>query len=137
MNSSNMRMVGTTLTNLHKEPSFHTELLTQVTNGFLLEVLKTDGEWSYVRQQDGYEGWAYSHYLAPVAERYKPTHLVASAVMPLRDPAEPDAGLIARVPVGTAVMIAERRGDWVRVDLVGEPSQRGWGRIEDLRVFWI
>jgi hypothetical protein len=31
-------MVGTTLTNLHKEPSFHTELLTQVPNGFSLEV---------------------------------------------------------------------------------------------------
>jgi SH3-like domain-containing protein len=126
-------MVGTTLTNLHKEPSFHTELLTQVTNGFSLEVLKTEGEWSYVRQPDGYEGWAYTKYLAPVAPWYKPTHLVSSAVMALRDPAEPDAGLIARVPVGTAVMVADRRGVWVRIDLVGEPRQIGWGRIEDLR----
>jgi SH3-like domain-containing protein len=128
-----MRIVATTLTNLHKEPSFHTELLTQVTNGFPLEVLKTEGEWSYVRQQDGYEGWAYTQYLAPAAPGYKPTHLVASAVMPLRDPAEPDAGLIARVPIGTAVMVAERRGDWVRIDLVGERLRGGWGRIEDLR----
>jgi SH3-like domain-containing protein len=128
-----MRLVATTLTNLHKEPSFHTELLTQVTNGFSLEMLKTEGEWSYVRQQDGYEGWAYTHYLAPVAPWYQPTHLVSSAVMPLRDPGEPEGGLIARVPIGTAVTVGERRGDWVRIDLVGEPPQRGWGRIEDLR----
>jgi cell wall-associated NlpC family hydrolase len=53
--------------------------------------------------------------------------------MPLRDPAGPDAGLITRVPIGTAVTVTERRGDWVRIDLVGERPRGGWGRIEDLR----
>jgi hypothetical protein len=128
-----MRMVATTLTNLHKEPSFHTELLTQVTNGVELEVLKIQGEWCDVRQNDGYEGWAYAQYLAPPAPWFKPTHLVSALSMTLHQLAEPHAELVSRVPIGTAVMIGARRGDWVRIDLVGEALQGGWGRTEDLR----
>src|SRR5829696_5864195 len=56
--------VATNLTDLHVEPSFLSELLTQVTNGVTLEILEEKDKWVFVRQGDGYLGWAYRPYLA-------------------------------------------------------------------------
>ena len=47
------RVVDPTLTYLHAGPTFHTELLTQITHGFELHILKTYGDWCHVRQRDG------------------------------------------------------------------------------------
>src|SRR5947207_10764078 len=58
-----MRTVATNLTDLHAEPSFLSELLTQVTNGDVLEVMEEKDRWCFVRQSDGYVGWAYKQYL--------------------------------------------------------------------------
>jgi gamma-D-glutamyl-L-lysine dipeptidyl-peptidase len=55
--------VATNLTDLHAEPSFLSELLTQVTNGVELTILEERDKWCRVRQTDGYEGWAYKLYL--------------------------------------------------------------------------
>src|SRR6185436_6755185 len=55
--------VATNLTDLHAEPSFLSELLTQVTNGVELTILEERDKWCRVRQTDGYEGWAYRIYL--------------------------------------------------------------------------
>ena len=69
------RTVATNLTGLHAEPSFLSELLTQVTNGVQLDILEERGEWCFVRQTDGYTGWAYAPYLTD--ETAEPaTHLL-------------------------------------------------------------
>jgi hypothetical protein len=51
------RVIATNLTDLHVEPSFLSEMLTQVTNGTALEILEERDKWSFVRQRDGYMGW--------------------------------------------------------------------------------
>jgi cell wall-associated NlpC family hydrolase len=122
------RVVGaTTLTDLRKEPSFHTELLTQVTNGFELEVLKSESEWCRVRQKDGYEGWAFAPYLVPSTERPGATHLVAEPTLLLND-----AHAVARVPIGTAVRVTDQQGQRARVQLIGN-FQPGWADLGSLR----
>jgi gamma-D-glutamyl-L-lysine dipeptidyl-peptidase len=133
VNTPLLRVVGTTLTDLRKEPSFHSELLTQVTNGVELDVLRTDGEWCYVRQRDGYEGWAYAAYLAEPLSASRPTHLVLDLTLALHASPDPSTTPIARLPIGTALAVAEQRGDWARIALVRNAVASGWARADGLR----
>ena len=72
-----MMTVATNLTDLHREPSFLSEMLTQILNGITVEVLEEQEKWCRVRSPDGYEGWAHKPYLtsdpAPAA-----THIVTA-----------------------------------------------------------
>jgi cell wall-associated NlpC family hydrolase len=73
------RYVATNLTDLRREPSFLSELLTQVMLSVELEVLEDKEKWSRVRQSDGYEGWTYTQYLTNRAPA-KPTHIVTTPI---------------------------------------------------------
>ena len=128
-----IRVVGTTLTDLRKEPTFHSELLTQVTNGVELEVLKTEGEWCYVRQSDGYEGWAYATYLLEPVSGHRATHYVAGQTLAVHASPDASAPPVTLLPIGAAVAVAEQRGDWARVELVRNAVSSGWVRGSSLR----
>ena len=56
--------VATNLTGLHEKPTFRVPLLSELTFGTELEVLEEQGKWVFVRQTDGYLGWAYRPYLS-------------------------------------------------------------------------
>jgi cell wall-associated NlpC family hydrolase len=141
------RVVATNLTGLYAEPSFLAEQLSQLLNGWPLEILQEQERWCFVRQADGYLGWAYRPYLtgapAPAA-----THIVCAAVSLLRASPAADAALVTRVPAGTAVAAGAGAqnpsslrssegfagGDeavWLKVALAG--GQTGWLPAGDLR----
>ncbi len=122
--------VATNLTGLYAEPSFLAEQLSQLLNGQRLEILQEEERWCFVRQDDGYLGWAYRPYLADAA-RFEATHLVAAAVSFLRAGPADDAALVTRVPAPTAVVVDAAEGGWCRVTLVG--GQTGWAAARDLR----
>ncbi|MCC7187877.1 MAG: SH3 domain-containing protein, partial [Anaerolineales bacterium] len=120
--------VGTNLTGLHESHTFRVPLLSELTFGTELEVLEEQGKWVFVRQTDGYLGWAYRPYLgeglAPSA-----THLVTAPVVEVR--AEPNSvsGVITRVVSGTGVTVEERRDGWLRV----RANRVGWVESHHLR----
>jgi gamma-D-glutamyl-L-lysine dipeptidyl-peptidase len=131
--SDNPRMtVATNLTDLHKEPSFLSELLTQVTNGVVLEILEQHEKWCRVRQTDGYEGWAYKPYLCDSSPA-PATHLATQTLMLLREP-EP-AQIVTQIAIGTAVRVVEHASEqWVRVQpCAGDCIPGGWTDAEFLR----
>jgi gamma-D-glutamyl-L-lysine dipeptidyl-peptidase len=119
-----IRYVATNLTDLHKEPTFLSELLTQVTNGVALEVLHEEGKWCRVRQTDRYEGWAYAPYLTDVPPPTA-THIVAFPMVALC--AEPSVKTaVTRLLAGTKVRVVESKQIWQRVELAGERFASGW-----------
>ena len=122
--------VATTLTGLHAGPSFLSELLSQLLNAAEVEVLREDGRWRFVRQADGYLGWAYQPYLA-AAPRPAATHIVCEPVSLLRSAAQDDAALASRILGGTAVQVATTKGSWGLLALAG--GGEGWARLADLR----
>jgi len=132
-----IRYVTTNLTDMHKEPSFISELLTQVSNGVKLEVLKEhDDKWCYVRQTDGYEGWAYTPFLtetpAPAA-----THIITFPhVMLVNEPnwSKSSSGrLLTRLPIGTRVHVTEEPSDELcRIELGGS-IPGGWLKTKGRR----
>jgi cell wall-associated NlpC family hydrolase len=126
------RVVGTNLTGLYAQPSFLAEQVSQLLNGWPLEILMTEGRWSFVRQTDGYLGWAYSPYLAPF-EGCTFTHLVSEPVSLLRAGWDQAAPLVSRVLGGTAVVVDAMEGGWAHVALTG--SLQGWLPGADLRAF--
>lgn len=111
--------VATNLTDLHVEPSFLSELLTQVVNGTPLEVLDehTDGKWVFVRQADGYLGWAYKPYLSEGAPKSGPTHIVTEVSPLLREPQ--NAPATSRLLTGTTVRVIEERNGFSRIEAAG------------------
>jgi cell wall-associated NlpC family hydrolase len=124
------RTVATNLTGLYKTPSFHDELLTQVTNGTQLEILKEDNKWSFVRQEDGYLGWIYSSYLAAIPY-VPPTHFVIGPVGSVWK--EPNKAYGSVLLGGTKVLVSEVRDEWARVEPAGEMLPAGWSPQRNLR----
>jgi len=143
--------VATNLTDLHAEPSFLSELLTQVTNGVVLEIVEEREKWCRVRQMDGYEGWAYEPYLcdSPPAPA---THIALGTLALYREPftrdwegelgevpAEPfeaaAGSWVTRVVIGTSIRVLEEGPDlWSQVALcAGDRFPSGWTISSSLR----
>lgn len=122
--------VSTTLTGLYNKPSFGAGLDTELHNGQAVELLRSEENWAYVRQTDGYLGWMYRPYLTakPATE---PTHLVSEPVVPLHLAPDAAAPLVSRVLGGTAVSVTDEQNGWVCLDLVGDLA--GWVPAHMLR----
>lgn len=123
--------VATNLTGLYAQPSFLAEQLSQLLNGAQVEQLMTEGRWAFVRQADGYLGWAYRPYLAEPHGRFA-THLVCEPISLLRAAPSTGAALVSRVLSGTAVAVDGIDGAWARIGLEGDLA--GWLPLVDVRV---
>lgn len=120
--------VATNLTGLYERPTFGMPLSSELYFGTDLELLDESGNWVFVRQTDGYLGWAYRRYLgegtAPTA-----THLVLAPAIELRADPDPASGVVTRLVSGTGVSVEEKRGDWVYV----KANREGWVPSSSLR----
>ena len=121
--------VGTNVAALHVEPSLRTELLSQLLNGWSVELLAERGGWVYVRQTDGYLGWAYRSHLT-AAPAPSPTHVVCAPVSLMRSAPDATSPLVSRLVAGTAVSPGAQSGPWAELDLAGD--LRGWVPQKDL-----
>jgi gamma-D-glutamyl-L-lysine dipeptidyl-peptidase len=130
-------VVAANLTGLYAASSFLAEQVSQLLNGWPVEVLMEEGRWRFVRLADGYLGWAYGPYLAETAAP-APTHIVCEPVSYLRAAPSLDAPLVNRLLGGT-VIAAEIKGGWAWVTLAGDPAAplgpglSGWVPMADLR----
>lgn len=124
--------VGTNLTGLYARPSFLAEQLSQLLSGWSLEVLKQEGAWRFVRQTDGYLGWAYGPYLAE-STNCTLTHLVCAPETILLTEPDDGAARVTRVLGGTAVAVDASDKGWRHLALSG--SYSGWLREDALRSF--
>jgi cell wall-associated NlpC family hydrolase len=114
------RTVATNLTDLHKGPSFLDELLTQVLNGTELEILQEKDRWCFVRQRDGYLGWAYAPYLTE-AKPVKATHIITGAAA-----MNSEEAVVTRLFAGTQVELISVDADRATVRASGEKLPSGW-----------
>ena len=124
MSEFGVMFVATSLASVHAEPSFNSELLTQVTNGVELQILEERDKWCRVRQRDGYEAWAYKPYLVD-SMPIESTHMTLGAVSVF---AEPEPGpVVTRIPIGTSLSVLETRDRWSRVCVcAGTMVPDGW-----------
>jgi SH3-like domain-containing protein len=120
--------VATNITSLQREPSWLSEMVSQLLYGWPLEVLYEQDRWGYVRQEDGYMGWAYLPYLQEKAAP-EPTHLVISPACELRSAPKFGSPVLTRVVAGTPVRIVSREDDWEEIIA----NRRGWVHSQALR----
>ncbi|MBV6395091.1 MAG: hypothetical protein HFACDABA_00662 [Anaerolineales bacterium] len=122
------RHIATNLTGLYEKPTFSVPLASELTFGSELDILCEEGRWAFVRQRDGYLGWAYSPYMqdgpAPAA-----THLVLAPAIELRAQADSASDVLTRLVCGTRATVTESRGTWSRV----EANKSGWVQSIHLR----
>ena len=127
------RIVATNLTDLHAEPSFISELLTQVLNGQPLEILDESDRWCYVRQEDGYLGWMYADYLRQMDAVPEPTHVVIAPAVRLYVKPTAKAAVATCLLCGTAVSVAKTKSTWAYVKPAGGMLAGGWMLAKELR----
>ncbi len=120
--------VTTNLTGLYERPTFGMPLSSELYFGTDLEILDEDGNWVFIRQPDGYLGWAYRRYLG---EGTAPTaaHLVLAPAIELREGPDQASGVVTRLVSGTGVGVVEKRGDWSLV----RANREGWIPSSSLR----
>ena len=122
--------VSTNVTSLHAKPSFLSEMVSQLLNGWTVEPLLEQERWVHVRQTDGYMGWAYHPYLSKTPAP-TPTHVVCAPISMLRSAPATGATLLSRVAGGTAVQMTALESSWARLALAG--GLDGWAPVADLR----
>ena len=125
--------VATNLTDLHVEPAFLSELLTQVTNGVALEVLEEQDKWVFVRQRDGYLGWAYKPYLSDVAAPIAATYIITAPIVPILAENQNPPEARSRLLGGTMVAVERVEFDRCHIRLAGEMLPAGWVPRQYLR----
>ena len=118
--TTRMATVATNLTDLHVEPSFLSELLTQVMYGVTLEVLEEKDKWAFVRQADGYLGWAYRPYLTGDVPP-EPTHLITPTSARVWGDPEFSEPAVTMLHGGTALRV-----DGARVEFAGGMLRGGY-----------
>ncbi len=126
------RAVATNLTDLHVEPSFLSELLTQILNGTELEILEDREKWCFVRQGDGYMGWAYKGYLgdeAPAAGG----HMVIAPTAKVHADDDGTGAPLTRLLAGTRVQVIDTQHERALVQPVGIMLMAGWVALSNLR----
>jgi len=127
-----VRYVATNLTDLHKEPSFLAEMLTQVLNGAELEILEEQEKWCFVRQLDGYLGWVHKPFLTST-KAPAPTHrIIEPSSLVFAEPAASDSPA-TRLLAGAAVRVVESRSNFSRVEFCGNPLAGAWVSSPALR----
>lgn len=133
--------VAANLTDLLGGPSWLSERLSQLVAGQPLEILEMHDRWGYVRQADGYLGWAYLPYLTATA-KLPPTHIVTAPVGLLRAAHSTGARIVGRALGGVHVQQLETSADWARVAVFDaedsadvNPAQlsSGWLPLDALR----
>lgn len=135
--ASRVLTVATNLTGLYAGSSFLAEQMSQLLNGWPVEVLLEEGRWCFVRQADGYLGWAYRPYLAEAAAP-APTHIICVTEALLRDAPITEAPSTQRI-MGGATVAAQSKGAWAYVTLPGDPTAplrpplNGWIPAAELR----
>ena len=114
LRSGNYCWCATNFTSMHAEPSWLAEQLTQCAYGMRFEVLKQEGNWIFVRQDDGYLAWIYKPYCSSISPAL-PTHLVAVPVQRLFDQPDRDSAERSRLLMGTVVSVEKIEGDWAHL----------------------
>jgi SH3-like domain-containing protein len=119
--------VATNLTSLHAERSFLSEMVSQLMYGWSVEILDEVGDWVFIRQTDGYLGWAYRPYLRQ-EPALPPTHIVIEPVSILRAEPAAAAPVLTRLPGGMSVSVISQRDGWVEIGA----NLHGWAPAKDL-----
>lgn len=120
--------VATNLTGLYEKPTFGMPLSSELYFGTPLEVLDESGNWVFVRQTDGYLGWAYRRYLSEETPPV-PTHHVLAPSVEVREKPQEASGVVTRLVSGTGVSVVKKRGNWALV----KANREGWVRASNLR----
>ncbi|MCC7119814.1 MAG: C40 family peptidase [Anaerolineales bacterium] len=113
--------VATNLTGLYEKPTFGMPLSSELYFGTELEVLDEEKNWAFVRQSDGYLGWAHKPYLTE-APLKATTHLVIAPSVELRSAPQMDGAVISRLVSGTGVRAEKVQGEWSFVSA----NRAGW-----------
>jgi cell wall-associated NlpC family hydrolase len=119
---------ATNLTGLYERPTFGMPLSSELYFGTDLQLLDENGNWVFVRQSDGYLGWAYRRYLGEGAAP-EATHLVLAPVIEVHAEPSQASGVVTRLVSGTGVGVEETRGDWAYV----KANREGWVPSSSLR----
>src|SRR5581483_12092826 len=117
--------VATNLTDLHREASFLSEMLTQVLYGMSCELLEEQGKWCRVRMEDGYEGWAHRPFLTDQVPQ-TPTHLVTVQQAPIYAEPAPAEHVSSRLLCGTHVSVDDERNEFLHARPAGTMLPMGW-----------
>ncbi len=123
-----LKTIATNLTGLYAQPSWSAEMLSQLFYGWNLEVLEECPPWVFVRQMDGYLGWAYLPYLtdSPAPE---PTHLVIAPASYVRAEISSGSPVVGRLLCGTAAQVVTWSSQFAEIDA----QVWGWVSGSDLR----
>jgi SH3-like domain-containing protein len=128
----NVLAVATNVTGVLSKPSRQSEQLSQVMNGWPVEVLQESDDWAFVRLEmdGGYLGWVYRPFLVDELPS-EGTHMVEAPICLLRAEPEADSDLVGRVFAGMVVGVTAVRGEEAQISLAG--GLTGWVQRADIR----
>ncbi len=119
------------IADLRREPSIHSERLSQILLGEQLQLLETDGDWQRVcMKRDGYKGWVQSNCIRVCTNEFAQTYRnrcnvkIQADILPAYSAEGLGRGKIeGKIPFGTSLPVIQNDG---RFSLVQLPDDRSW-----------
>lgn len=122
--------INVSAVNIHREPAFTSEAVTQALLGESCTILSQEDPWYKIRQHDGYEGWIYSFFGEESERPYKTTHRCYSMFAPVFD--AKGGKVIRDICFGNQlkminendelnILLPDGRKGWTDADLHSEP----------------
>lgn len=116
----------TQVLNLRAQPSLNAKVLDYYYNGTKVTILESGSTWNKVQVEDGKIGYMMVKYLKATSDtsEVKPfsaklINVNGGKIVNFRKAPSLNAGIIARVPVGTQVTVLEHGTDWCKVNVDG------------------
>ena len=115
---------STQVLNLRKTPSLEAKVLSYYRNGVKVTILEEGKTWHKVQVEDGRIGYMMAKYLKAdggtsivLPYQARTFNVNGGSYVNFRSGASLNSGILARVPVGTAVTVLEHGTDWCRVQI--------------------
>lgn len=121
MSQSKTSYVNVSCANLYRNPTYHTEIDSQVTLWEEVEHIETNGDFIKIRAEDGYIGWVSRYQLEPVRDvDQEHFRLVTVSTIKLFEFPDPDSTIIREAVAGSRLPVFDSEEGWLRISLPDE-----------------
>ena len=105
------QMVKTAYANIHTEPSFSSEMVTQALFFETLDIQSDHGNWLKISQWDGYEGYVHKFYLCDIEESAQEPLTLTDRLTPIyTQPSTTHISMLA--PFGSRISCTQENDGW-------------------------
>jgi len=125
--------VHVSVSNVYKNYTYKSEIVNQALLGESIETLKSENDFDYVKQSDGYEGWIKNNQLSRANFKTQSIKFVSINVIQIYSEMDETSNPIRDAVIGCKLNVIDDVGDWYKIHL--PDGKKGWVHKKNFGIF--